>query len=261
MHFEMFLLGLGICIIPLICIKRESKLFKIIYFLNFLFFGTVGTVILLINIHKWNFNTAFLIIICYLYFLISIIVIIFQTENKIYNNLNVIRRNKSLIKRLMPLIIFEVCIISLFSFLWLIWLRQPEFTNIYWHIIHQPAFITILLFLTFIILGISIYRFNHKEIILLNAKHINLTVYANKKAAIIPLIIIIFIFVNFLIYFSLDNGIIYIGTSESISESSEIIGNIYWAIMGDPLFIFVVVLILVGGLAKVVASGKASELV
>ncbi|MGQ4876276.1 MAG: hypothetical protein ACP6IY_19615 [Promethearchaeia archaeon] len=87
--------------------------------------------------------------------------------------------------------------------------------------------------------------------------------YENKRAAIRLSLILITLFYAFTYigaYLS-PYSALYIGQSADFGEATKVLGDIIFSITQNSLFMLVLVLILVGGLAKVVSASKAAALV
>ncbi len=268
MELEFLMVGIGICIIPAFFMKNMGeKLSKVLYTLNFLIYGTISAVCLLFSLASRDYHSIFIMTSSLFFTVISLSAIVLTLDpcftRQCYRH--EIKRQKRLVYRLTPMIIAAISLIFFLLILWDFSSIIPSYVNFYWKIVQNPVFITFLVISLLIFLGLIVARPFKQPIYIVGSKYGRMcpTIEIKRRRhTVVPIIIISFIFLCLAVYFIQKRGV-FLGQqqSEGVNEAGDALSVLYWAIMSDPLFIFVVVLVLIGGLAKVVASSEASELV
>ncbi|MGQ4876609.1 MAG: hypothetical protein ACP6IY_21290 [Promethearchaeia archaeon] len=166
--------------------------------------------------------------------------------------------------RLSPIILLFIGTLSLFtaSTLYLLYIINPDiFKNeLLFNAEKVPLMILIIGISIAIIIAISINAVGGR--IEKRGKFLNAGVWISidrHKCIKVFLLFTVTLLVFFTVdYFYTGEILVYEG---KVSDAGQAIGIIYWSIMGSPLFVITAVLVLIGGLAKVVSASKASNLI
>ncbi len=270
--YNLIMFGIALCILPLVICqnKEESCLYNVVTIFSGLIFLFLGGLIVFSHYFGLNVlssllfetkDTCFAAIFCFCFAGFSFVLVALGMES--VSEYQTMKESHG--HGLLFLALTGAGTITLAGILWIVYVQNPKIIDAYLWIINNPIFVVMMfcalgiIFLLVISgpLGIS-FRLERK------VGPYTRIIVNKRRGSIVPFLFMLAVFISGLAgYLIRDHLTFYQGqtASESMAESANILGILYWSIMGQPLFILVVVLVLIGGLAKVVASGKASTLV
>lgn len=269
---SIMILGFALCVVPvLVCRNKEESysyfMLNLISSIVFLVLGMVLSISSFLNVEFFSFlglddptpmSNAML---SFLFGGVSLFLIILSNEpEREYYPFKL-----SGGKGLYLLIGLGVVTFILVGMLWLLQDKVSDFPEIYFTIIQNPVFITVMLgaigIVLMLILGgpLSLTSKAERE-----CRGQYLIVEKSRKSGVFLFLFLLALVVAGIIgYYVRDTNVIVLGqvgdSDDFIAETSDMLGLLYWSIMSEPSFIITVVLVLIGGLAKTISANKAAN--
>ncbi len=264
---EILLLGIGISIIPTLFCKNkdESSVFKCLSIINFIIFGTIGILFMLSTLFGADKLSLISSVVAFFFMVLSICGIILSSDKEFER---IPKHGKS--KGGHFLMLLGVITLSIGGSLWIVYTGDSTIALKYWGFMKVPwiEFTLIgmsILFLIFVVLDPL--KKSSKAEHQVYCPNPNILISKRKiigaPILLISLILIISLVGFFCykdIYYGKADGVMYIGEVDTVEEAGDALGTTFMTVMSQPEFVVVVVLVLIGGLAKTVSGNVAAEL-